>query len=57
MDELDFETSEWVTLHEPLECCGGMRSIAVCVHTVDGRSMQLTLTQHELWCVAAPPVV
>jgi hypothetical protein len=50
------DTLDWITLHEPLECCGGERSIAVCVHSVDGRTMQLTLTQHQLWCSLAPPL-
>lgn len=55
MDE-DLAELEYVTLHEVMECCGGVRSIGVCTHLVDGQTLQVTVTQHALWCLAAPPV-
>jgi len=55
MDE-DLAELEYVTLHEVMPCCGGVRSIGVCTHAVDGQTLQVTVVQHALWCVAAPPL-
>lgn len=56
MDLDDVDTADYVTVHEVMDCCGGLRSMGVCTHLVDGQTLSITVAQHALWCVLAPPV-
>jgi hypothetical protein len=42
-------------LTEPLECCGGQRTVVVSDEILDGRTLTLVVVQHELWCSFGPP--
>ena len=41
-------------LTEPLQCCGGVRTVEVYDSLVDGRTLSAVFLQHELWCCRAP---
>jgi hypothetical protein len=40
-------------LHEPMVCCGGVRSVMTLDELVGGMLTSLVIVQHELWCCLA----
>lgn len=49
----DLEDYEGVIVHEPLLCCGGVKSAWTPFTPLDGYRVCLIAIQHELWCCKA----